>query len=156
MPKTIFMPASKWAREADSDVPAIADDDLAHLLEPLADLLDATALDTIVLAIGVAAPPSSMPGQQERTASAARSRISAKPCGSVGRQRRTTVRALSDRRRAVRSRTATRPVRGQEHRGSKKEEQRPAKIRVLGLGTAVTWTRGDRTFTRSTQHPSNS
>ena len=42
--------------EANQDLLALADEDRAHLLEPLVDLLDTMSLHTIVLAIGVADP----------------------------------------------------------------------------------------------------
>ena len=48
--------AARTSLEADPDLLALADEDRAHLLEPLVDLLDTMSLHTIVLAIGVADP----------------------------------------------------------------------------------------------------
>ena len=48
--------AARTSLEADPDLLALTDDDRAHLLEPLVDLLDTMSLHTIVLAIGVADP----------------------------------------------------------------------------------------------------
>jgi len=47
---------ARTSLEADPDLLALTDDDRAHLLEPLVDLLDTMSLHTIVLAIGVADP----------------------------------------------------------------------------------------------------
>ena len=48
--------AARTSLEGDPDLLALADEDRAHLLEPLVDLLDTMSLHTIVLAIGVADP----------------------------------------------------------------------------------------------------